>query len=394
MSVKLSYKVIKDYPELFKKDKNKKVRIWKVQAVLHENNTYWISTTYGMQDGKMISTEKEVKEGKNVGKKNETSIEQQLVLVCDKTFKDKKEKETYREFIESDEDKKENKKENKSYSPMLAATWDPNSKVKRKVDIVFPCFVQAKLDGIRCLTYIKEDSIVNQSRQLKYFNNLKHINDELENLLLDNSKLVFDGELYSHDKDFNHIAGIVKKIKLKDEDKKNLLDIEYHIYDCFIDGEYLQFDERLKLLKNIIKNMKYVKLVSTYKCETVEEVPEFHAKFLGDNYEGLILRNKIAPYEFCRSKHLQKFKTFFDDEFKIVDFKQGSGHDLGTIIWICETKDGQKFSCRPVGSVEDRKKLYKEGDNYIGKMLSVTYQELSEYGVPRFPVAKAIRDYE
>jgi hypothetical protein len=95
MSFISTIKIIKDYPKLMKKDKNGKTRLWKLQAVFHDE-AYWISTTHGMQDGKMISTEKEVKTGKNIGKKNETSIEQQLILVCDKTFKDKKEKESYR----------------------------------------------------------------------------------------------------------------------------------------------------------------------------------------------------------------------------------------------------------------------------------------------------------
>jgi ATP-dependent DNA ligase len=383
--------VVKDYPELMKKDKNGKIRLWKLQAVLHnDDNTYWISTTHGMQLGKLISTEKEITEGKNIGKKNETTKEEQLILVCNKTFKDKKDKEGYREKIETEEEKKENK----SYAPMLANTFELDSKTKRKVDIEFPCYVQAKLDGIRCLTYKKDGVVVNQSRQLKYFNNLKHINDELEDLFLENPNLVFDGELYSHEKEFNHIAGIVKKEKLKDEDKKKLLDIQYHIYDCFVDGKELVFEERLKILKTNIKNMKYVKLVSTHECKLRENVPEFHAKFLEDSYEGLILRNKKAPYQFTRSRHLQKYKTFFDDEFEIVGFKEGTGLDKETVIWICVTKGGQNFSCRPVGSVEERKELFKNADKYVGEFLTVTYQELSEYGVPRFGVGKCIRDFE
>jgi ATP-dependent DNA ligase len=389
-NVYLKNGVIKDYPELMKKDKNGKTRLWKIQAIFHDDS-YWISTTHGMQDGKMISTEKEVKTGKNIGKKNETSIEQQLILVCDKTFKDKKEKESYRgEEIETDKEKRENK----SYAPMLAASWDPTSTVKRKVDIVFPCYVQPKLDGIRCLTYVKDDVIVNQSRQLKYFNNLKHINDELEDLFLEYPNIVFDGELYNHTLEFNNIAGVVKKIKLKDEDKKKLLDIQYHIYDCFIENEYLTFEERIKILETKIKKMKYVKLVPTHKCKTADDVPEFHAKFLGNKYEGTILRNKLAPYEFTRSKHLQKYKSFFDDEFEIVDYKQGSGLDDGTVIWRCKTSDGSEFDVRPTGTVEERKKLFKNGDKYIGKFLTVKYQELSSYKIPRFPVGIAVRDYE
>jgi ATP-dependent DNA ligase len=173
----MDIKIIKDYEQLMKKDKNNKIRLWKLQAVLHnQDKTYWISTTYGMKNGKMITTEKEVKQGKNIGKKNETSIEQQLILICDKTFKDKVEKEAYK-----NNDKNIDEEDNKSFGPMLASTWDLNSKVKHKVDIVFPCYIQPKLDGIRCLIYIKNGEIVNQSRQLKYFKNLSHINNELSN---------------------------------------------------------------------------------------------------------------------------------------------------------------------------------------------------------------------
>ena len=91
-----TFKVIKKYPVLYKKDKSGKVRLWSILAVLNNiDNTYWINIEYGQKDGKITYNEKEVREGKNIGKKNETSIEQQLILICDKTFKDKKEKEEY-----------------------------------------------------------------------------------------------------------------------------------------------------------------------------------------------------------------------------------------------------------------------------------------------------------
>ena len=49
---------------------------------------------------------------------------------------------------------------------------------------------------------------------------------------------------------------------------------------------------------------------------------------------------------------------------------------------------------RPQGNYDERKKQYKEGKKYIGKMLTVKYQELTNDHVPRFPVGLAIRDYE
>ena len=389
---KMTTKIIKDYPTLYKKDKSNNVRIWKLTATMHPDNTFWIETEYGQKDGKIIHGEKQVKEGKNIGKKNETSVEQQTILVCDKTFKDKKEKE---EYIESLDDI-DSVKTDISFPPMLADTWEPNSKTKRKIDITFPCIVQPKLDGIRCLTYIKDSVIVNQSRQLKYFKNLDHINFELKIVFSNFPQIVLDGELYNHDIVFNQIAGIVKKEKLKVEDREKLENIQYHIYDCFLPNENKTALERFDIIEKIKKNkFKYIKFVQTYVCPTKDDIANrFHPAFIEEKYEGLILRNKDAPYEFTRTKNLQKFKTFSDDEFEIIGFKQGEGHDDGTVIWKCKTKSGKEFDVRPTGTVKERSELYKNGDKCIGKMLTVTYQELSEFGVPRFPVGKTIRDYE
>jgi ATP-dependent DNA ligase len=382
--------VLKNYPILYKKDKSDKVRIWKITASEHEDGSCWIETEYGQKEGKITYSEKQVKTGKNIGKKNETTTQQQTILICDKTWKDKKEKEEYIENLENIENKI-----NTSFSPMLADKWDPESKVKRKIDIIFPCYIQPKLDGIRCLTYIKESKIVNQSRQLKYFNNLDHINNELEELFKNNKNLVLDGELYNHDIVFNQIAGIVKKEKLKEEDKEKLKQIQYHVYDCFFtDESEMSFKDRYNFLEENIKKLKYIKIVSIHNCINKNNIFEYHNINLQNKYEGSILRNIDSKYEFTRSKNLQKYKNFEDDEFEIVDYKQGEGHDDGTVIWKCKTKEGKTFDVRPIGTVEERQKLYKNGDHYIGKMLTVTYQNISELGVPRFPVGKTIRDYE
>ena len=107
-----------------------------------------------------------------------------------------------------------------------------------------------------------------------------------------------------------------------------------------------------------------------------------------------MLRNKSSLYEPIRSRHLQKYKTFEDSEFEIIGFSEGVGNDAGTVIWKCKCKNGRQFDVRPTGTVEDRKNLFKHGNQYIGSMLTVKYQGLSEYGVPRFPVAIQLRDYE
>jgi len=119
------------------------------------------------------------------------------------------------------------------------------------------------------------------------------------------------------------------------------------------------------------------------------------AKFLADGDEGVMIRNAASPYQVGkRSYHLQKFKKFFDDEYKIIGANEGQGNDIGTVVWVCETPQGLPFAVRPKGTRAERQDWYQNRDQYIGKGLTVKYQELTNDGIPRFPVGIAIRDYE
>jgi DNA ligase-1 len=62
------------------------------------------------------------------------------------------------------------------------------------------------------------------------------------------------------------------------------------------------------------------------------------------------------------------------------------------VIWDCKTKNGDTFAVRPRGTREIKRELFKNGDKYIGKELTVIFQEYTEYGIPRFPVGKDIRE--
>ena len=64
------------------------------------------------------------------------------------------------------------------------------------------------------------------------------------------------------------------------------------------------------------------------------------------------------------------------------------------VVWECQTPDGQTFRVRPRGTQEARRELFENGGDYVGQQLTVRYQELTDDGVPRFPVGIAIRDYE
>jgi DNA ligase-1 len=83
-----------------------------------------------------------------------------------------------------------------------------------------------------------------------------------------------------------------------------------------------------------------------------------------------------------------------ENEFEIIGFHEGEGDDIGTVIWECKIDDLKIFSVKPKGSREIRRDYFLNAANYIGKKLTVIYQEMTADGIPRFPVGKEIRDYE
>lgn len=112
--------------------------------------------------------------------------------------------------------------------------------------------------------------------------------------------------------------------------------------------------------------------------------------------EGIIVRDVTKPYNCGRTgSNLYKLKSFEDDEFLIVGYKEAMGKDYGTPVWVCETHDGSRqFNVRPMATDAAKRQMWADKDDIVGKQLTVKFQELTKYGVPRFPAGVAIRDYE
>lgn len=375
------------FPILYTKSKTGKVQQWQIEVKQHANGTATILTQWGYKDGKLATSEKEITEGKNKGKSNETTPYQQAVSEAQSAWEKKSTREGYAEKLDNAAlpGVAESKKvaEETALLPMLAQNYRKQS---RKV--VFPCYVQAKLDGVRSLYR----NGVFTSRTAKPFGFLEHITNELKPAT--DAGLILDGEIYSDTLSFQEFVGLVKKKHLTAKDKENIKHVKLWVYDVV--NEY-PFEQRLALLVDFFSRHAFtnVHLLPTEEAKTKDDVKKFHDKYVSAGYEGVIIRNKKGLYRLAtRSENLQKYKEFEDAEFKIVGFTEGEGNEKGAVIWICETEDHKQFRVRPTGSVDDRKELFKKGDTYVGKKLTVKYQEMTDDGVPRFGVGIAIRDYE
>jgi DNA ligase-1 len=370
-----------NFPILYSKSKGGKTQVWSIKVMKGPGEGATIKTSYGYEGGAMQEGQKEILKGKV-----KRSPWEQALSEAQSDWKKKKDK-GYAENLGNahvpglaGEDAVA---AHATILPMLAHDYH-----KRGKSIVFPCYVQAKLDGVRS---IFKNGVLT-SRMGKPFSGLEHILAELGPATTEG--LVLDGEVYSTTLPFQQFVGLVKKKKFTAEDKEQLKQVNLWVYDCVNDSP---FEQRLATLKAFFAKHKFghVHLLPTEEAANAGELKGFHDGYVAKGYEGLIVRNKKGMYHLAtRSADLQKYKEFEDDEYEVVGFTDGEGQEKGLVIWTCKTKGGKQFHVRPRGTHEERAALFKEGDTYVGKKLTVRYQELTGDGIPRFPVGISFRDYE
>lgn len=385
--------IVREFNDIYGIEKGGKIKVWSSKVGMLDGKALSIMI-HGQLDGKQQTTIREYAVGKNIGKKNETTALEQCIRETIKKRADKIEKENFSETMPESEHYEPT---DLRVLPMLASKFDMLAVKKKKSDIVFPCYGQPKLDGLRALAYLDGDVVCIQSRTKTIFESVGHIADQLRPLLIKYPNIVLDGELYTNIIPFEVLVGLVKTKYISEEDEIALKMVKYHIYDMIDrDNESLQYVQRYSFIKKNIPKLKpnnYLEVVQTELIETIDEVKELFSKFVEEGYEGLMLRNVDSLYrQNYRSHDLQKYKEFFEDEFKIIGFNEGDGRDKGSVIWICITPENKEFKVRPKGTLPFRKMLFQNGDKYIGKMLTVIFQELTEDNKPRFPVGKAIRE--
>lgn len=366
------------FPTIYKRTTKGKVQQWTIE--LNKNKFRTIS---GQVDGKKVTSEYTICYSKNIGKANETSDNEQALLEVQALIKKKLES-GYSESIDMIDSISEN-----INAVMLAKNYEDN-----KDKIIFPAYIQPKLDGMRNKTSIKGM----YSRNGKIITSSPHVYNELKTILESND-IIFDGELYNHDlkHDFNKIISLCKKTKPTQESIKESKElIQYYIYDIISNDK---FSDRYKILQTLfkkhLKNNKYIKLLKTYEVNSYEEIEKYYEEFLDDGYEGAIIRLN-TPYENKRTKSLLKLKSSMDDEFEIVDVIEGEGNRSGMAgNVVCKLHDNiNTFNPSVKGDRDYCRNLLINKKKYIGKKATIEFQNYTPAGIPRHPRMKVIRDYE
>lgn len=366
------------FPTLYGVTSKGGIKVWNIQVVSGPNNSAFIVIEHGLQDGKQQTTSRVIAEGKNIGRANETLPFAQAEAEARSLHTRKQDK----GYTLSPKAAKKAESAGDTRLPMLALKFED-----RKHDLVWPVYVQPKLDGARCLVERRGDEILFHTRGNKLFTTLKHLVPDMLAVLQDGEFL--DGELYAHKAiSFQEIMSLIKNTKKPDYEKLEKY-VRFWNYDRPSDNG---FRERVNTL--VTHGMIYN--VPTFRCATEEDVFAYHAQFTTEGYEGTMIRSGgDEPYRFkYRSSSLLKYKDFVDDEFVIVGAKEGKGKAVGQAVFTCQTKSGQTFDVRCKGTDADREFQWQNRRSFLNKKLTVQYQRLSTDGLPIFPVGIAVRDYE
>ncbi len=250
-------------------------------------------------------------------------------------------------------------------------------------------YVSRKIDGARCIAIVDTDSNATfYSRTGKEFDTLGIVSDGIKALGV--KDVVFDGELCLVDEDGNEdFQGIMKQLKKKDHTIPNP---SYKIFDIITHDEFYS----KKGDKNRPYSIRYANLCAVMQpnecpCLTILEQEvirnddhfnEWIAKSTKEKYEGLMLRAD-EPYKGKRSKDLLKYKSFFDDEYEVIDtemgpfryVKDGAEHEETMLSCVMINHKGYAVRVGSGFTIEQRQEFYQDPSKILGKIITVQYFE-------------------
>lgn len=291
-----------------------------------------------------------------------------------------------------------NNQNNGNILPMLAKTYTGN--VWKKTSCMLG---QWKINGLRCfITAYKGDTIFNpvrlkfQSREGIVWNTLTALEDYLLDSLHANilaymveEGVALDGEIYLPGYSVNEINHFVKD----PNDVHNKL-LQFWCYDIAIPEmvqhkrdrirldikPYTIFDDKDKHLNN---KEKFIILPTYHICNDAD-AHTWRDKFIDLGFEGLILRNPDADYQYGRRRvgYMEKFKTKTDGKFEIVDIQPERKRNL-PIITCRNDINNSTFETRFSLPHDKQEYILNHKEDYIGKFVFISYGERS--GVERVP---------
>lgn len=330
----------------------------------------WTDDQGEEKTSKLQTSDFTIVESKNVGKANETSLADQGISEMKSQLK----KQTDKGYAEV------GSVSTKLTLPMLA-----NSFGEKAHTVVYPCTIQPKYDGVRCIT----DGKKMWSRKGLEF--IPEVVQHLVDQLPDNLPFNLDGELILPAG--NLLQDTVKAAKkYREELSPKLL---YRVYDVI--DPLRGYEVRIEDLTELLKNCDPEKIIQAPRrlVENKDEVADYHIECVDQGWEGAMVRCHGHGYKVGqRSSALLKVKGFLEEEFLCTGVEQGEGKYLGSAVLICQTKEGLSFKVNPIGTMAEKQAYWSDPTTAVGKQWTVRFQSWTDDKKPFHARAINPRDPE
>ena len=348
--------------------------------------------------------------GKNVGKANETTPEQQCMAEAMVKVRKKMEK-GYVVVSGALDAPVATTSDLTIPKPMKAQDLHDHQKKISTWDMVW---YQNKLNGNRCTIDITNGKMYSSSRKeithlgligldvQKACATLQKDCAHLQHIYKKNPIRFVDGELYCHGMSINAIQTLVRRVsgdtKIKKGDEIDTPEkfkaykerLQFHMFDIVCDEPW---STRVKMLSFVPESEKLKVTPSYYDSAT--KLREYIDKFVAAGYEGAIVRLPDFTYESKKSLGIFKWKDFFDAEFKVVGFSSErlDSNKLGAVVVQLDSDPSVTFEATPKKTDEWKADVWAHQDEYIGQWAKVQFQNRDDKSnIPIFPVMLDFRD--
>ena len=288
--------------------------------------------------------------------------------------------------------------------PMLAKVLEDNKPFDKFGDMLG----QWKIDGLRCIIGAEKNDMdlfnpviltyhsrtgENWTPKMKWMDEiiLPKLNGELLDMMIEEGSCL-DGELYLPGYSVNDINSFVKNTQLPQH-----YQLQYWCYDICCENMSANVRDNFRI-KNIehslgetfgdkeahLNNKKQLFILPTYVVSSIEAATGLRDGFIDRGFEGLILRNPAAEYQFGkRNQAMFKFKKVDDGKFIIVNItSEHKRSDLPLFVLRNDIND-ELFECSINKPQDVQREILANKEKYIGKYASVEYRQRS--GVNQVP---------
>jgi len=268
--------------------------------------------------------------------------------------------------------------------------------------VMYPTWVEPKLDGLRCVAVKHYGEVTMFTRNGTVLETLPRIKSLLESAPWD--EFILDGEVMGET--WNDSASVVMSHKKGKDDSKMV----FHVFDAlpFEDwrgrGSHLGLEDRLELAKELVSQVGAPAVVQV-QGRLVNDQEELLAAYLHDTdagYEGIMVKDLVAPYLFKRSSNIRKMKPIATYEGVIVGHYEGRRGSKREGLWGgFEVVMPNGVVTRVAGGFTDKLKadINIDPDSWIGRIIEMEGQPdpltgdgLTKDGKVRFPVYIRARD--